>query len=609
MFRMRRLILVWLAALVFTALLAGGCSDTGSMPVQPLLTTDAGPWETVYPPLATGSLRIAWGLDGDDMWAGGRNGTMLHWDGRQVRRLDFPTQADISEIQGLATDDVLALAGNDVYRWDGRRWTLAHDLDLAVDSFHLADNHDIYVGGDVFADTSMVAYVRRFDGHTWHDMDVPFLPHDLVWHIWRPTPDHPLLALTRYFVLRLDGEAWVVSDERTISLHDVDGDLALATQEFWGTSSQLIHFTETGRLERLCDDREFPHARAVVRSRFTVLAASDEFRLIHDCVSQHIAGGVPNGIYDLAIPERPGANGPAIFAVGRDALFLQGAWQPGGQFTWRRLTNSVTNDLDDDLEGNAEHLFAKGWHALIVSHGEQWSTEDIAFNISTLRALDEGRVLIAGQEDLVVREPDGTLTELATPPFNLHRPWCDGERGWAIFDSKQIWRLEHNAWTMADSLDSWIQWYDAPSADELYLMVDSHLLHYDGQDFDDLTPYPDLRIFDFHVGRITGRVYVTGLRHNPSRYYNAVYENGEWTEIQPPIVHALYMDAVCEIDQDLVIKADYNDLYYILNDEWVKFAELEIRSIEDIWGTPERGLYVLTSDSRILHHSLDGLLP
>ena len=77
-----------------------------------------------------------WGASRDDVWLSGHGGTMLHWDGAVFadHSAELATLAPALTVHGCAADDVYAVAGQRVYRWDGVRWSVTPAPGLLLDS-------------------------------------------------------------------------------------------------------------------------------------------------------------------------------------------------------------------------------------------------------------------------------------------------------------------------------------------------------------------------------------------------------------------------------------------------------------------------------------------
>jgi len=57
-------------------------------------------------------LLAVWGLSSSDLWVGGIEGTLLHFDGTSWHKFSIPDSIWIRSIKGFTTDDVYALAYN-----------------------------------------------------------------------------------------------------------------------------------------------------------------------------------------------------------------------------------------------------------------------------------------------------------------------------------------------------------------------------------------------------------------------------------------------------------------------------------------------------------------
>jgi hypothetical protein len=103
-------------------------------------------------------LCAVWGAAADDVWAVGKHGLILHWDGARWSVADHDRPDSLFSVWGASARDVLAVGGgyrdprgtvegHAISRWDGKRWRMfPHE---AVRGFDLVggDRHDVLVGG------------------------------------------------------------------------------------------------------------------------------------------------------------------------------------------------------------------------------------------------------------------------------------------------------------------------------------------------------------------------------------------------------------------------------------------------------------------------------
>jgi len=591
------------AALVWAVALASGCTRLDSLPTEPAAAPAIdGPWERIYPALTAQTLRAVWGMDADDMWAGGECGVMLHFDGRRLERVPFPGNGTIMRIDGLASDAVWALDGGRLYRWDGHTWTLSHELPHFAADFCVLSEREIYIGGDAWADTCNVPAVQRFDGTGWTRMDFPHRPRENFGRVWRPSSEHLLMATTDAGVYRLNDERW----EQTYwseTVRDVDRHLGIIGDGF-SRPVRLAEFLPDGEVIFACDGHLWPGSQRVVVSRVPLIASATNLRAIVDCELFQLADGFPGDIADWNVPVRPGVEGPAIFGVGEEAAVLRGIWQPDGRFSWENLNQHPSERLDDRLVGNAECLFAASDGDLIVQHDDGWLVAPVGFDIGSLYALDNGRVAVCGRRDVAVREMDGTFAPLPSAPVDLFGVWSDGLRAWGGDWDGQLWTLSGGAWTAVAAMPYVVGWIGAEEPSEPYLLAAQRLWQWNGSELVDLTARPDVRIEQCYLGPSSGRIFVHGVStQNYWDTYAAVFDHGEWHEFT--VDGFRFYPRIWEIDAETVVAVQDRRLYRFVGDGWQQFDELaDPYEIIAVWGHPDRGLFVVTSDSRILHRDM-----
>jgi hypothetical protein len=116
--------------IVSTALAAGARETTFAR----AYIFKGGKWSVVDTPVATkaGSvLTDVIALSVDDVWAvgtAGGTGLFLHWDGNTWSAADAPTGADPRSVDAIASDDVWAAGSHDLYRWNGKGWSVVSAL-------------------------------------------------------------------------------------------------------------------------------------------------------------------------------------------------------------------------------------------------------------------------------------------------------------------------------------------------------------------------------------------------------------------------------------------------------------------------------------------------
>jgi hypothetical protein len=103
----------------------------GAIGSEDLVSYDGAAWSPM--PVPTGeTLYGLWGLTPDDVFAVGRNGTILHYDGITWEIQDSGVLVDLHAVSGTGPTDVYA-AGDDLtlLHFDGATWTTVHSGALA----------------------------------------------------------------------------------------------------------------------------------------------------------------------------------------------------------------------------------------------------------------------------------------------------------------------------------------------------------------------------------------------------------------------------------------------------------------------------------------------
>lgn len=149
---------------------------------------------------APNGLSAAWGSAADDVWAVGRGGLIIRWNGTTWSTVPSGVTADLKDVSGSSTNNVWAVgAAGTIVRWDGTKWANGGNLvDDLVSLFvygnevwvvginrihhwngtawssspatsamriHGLDNNTIFAVGDV------VSY--RWDGLQWNAIPIP----------------------------------------------------------------------------------------------------------------------------------------------------------------------------------------------------------------------------------------------------------------------------------------------------------------------------------------------------------------------------------------------------------------------------------------------------
>ncbi|MCK6613978.1 MAG: hypothetical protein L6Q47_07040 [Ignavibacteriaceae bacterium] len=106
--------------------------------------------DTIY------ALDAVWGSAPDDVWAGGSEGTLIHWNGSNWKKVQSPTRLRIFDIWGRSSNDIYAIGFSllgkyELLHYDGLRWKLVTETMPPASSYQLSTIWIDKSGGGVIA--------------------------------------------------------------------------------------------------------------------------------------------------------------------------------------------------------------------------------------------------------------------------------------------------------------------------------------------------------------------------------------------------------------------------------------------------------------------------
>ena len=144
----------------------------------------------------------------DDLWAVGRDGLVLHYDGSEwSRERSIGRQARLQNVWCRRPDDVHVFTDNHrMFRWDGDSWT-RHEINIPRRSY--LEAFSFRAEGDAWAASNM--HVVHFDGQEWRRAEFDgerFEPRQ----VWARAADEVYVLTLQGPVLRWDGSTWTELD-------------------------------------------------------------------------------------------------------------------------------------------------------------------------------------------------------------------------------------------------------------------------------------------------------------------------------------------------------------------------------------------------------------
>jgi hypothetical protein len=133
--------------------------------------TPAGWSRAATPPVARGRLLAVAATSPRDVWAvgaAGREGLILHYDGRGWERLPGPAECrPLTDVAALSPSAAWAVDGGGLLRWNGRTWRrVGTPLIRSANTLTVLSESDIWVGGGR-------GELAHFDGRDWTRVGSP----------------------------------------------------------------------------------------------------------------------------------------------------------------------------------------------------------------------------------------------------------------------------------------------------------------------------------------------------------------------------------------------------------------------------------------------------
>jgi len=105
---------------------------------------------TPYPHYLASFPNTIFGFSKDNIWLGGNNGDIYHWDGFDwILNYRISDNGDVIYIWGISPNDVYALEYQSIYHFDGNSWKDECNVTGTSIQFHyiLQEGNQVYVGG------------------------------------------------------------------------------------------------------------------------------------------------------------------------------------------------------------------------------------------------------------------------------------------------------------------------------------------------------------------------------------------------------------------------------------------------------------------------------
>jgi len=610
-----------------TGIVILSCSSTPSGPNGNDSASDD-EWTILKP--ALGSLYSVWGSSAQDVFAVGKYGTILHYDGLSWTPQKSGTTSDIYAVWGASGENVFALGPSGVVlRYDGEAWRAESCVDCGgYSQLWGSSGTDVYAAGSRFFYPPSLNPLH-FDGSAWAPTDLSHIDPNLPDLGSNPVPAVAGIAADDVFIVGSDN-TFVHYDGENWTPCAIPGyDLALLNG-MWGSAESGVFLQGT-----------------IMEGGFL------EFVALH---------------YDGTGWEEVGEGLPlhpvALWGLDRENLFIAGDYegtsvirQCGGQ-EWNLPWRPGGSSLYDIWGASSNSVIAVGQMGTLLRYdGTEW-TDDNPWPMGDLFGVwqsADGNLFCVGSTGGVLRY-DGSSWQVEAEQIDatLYGIWGDrstseifavGEEGTIVYHDGISWSVvDAGASEDTDLLDIWgsgSQDVWAVGAD--WLHHKGIVLHFDGSEWeivsDDLpTPlkgvwgYSDSDVYA--VGRRAGVSAPGTIMHFDGLAWSLVvsseipaidfasvsgYPGGDvfvvgsggevlrydgigWSELEMGITFSP-LDIYCVSSNDVVAVGYYGVICRYSGTSWTREESGAPGELNAVWANESGETYVVGKGGIVLRHT------
>jgi len=166
-------------------------------------------WYLVNSSYWNNDLNSIWGSSPTDIYAGGENNIILHYDGITWSLYRVPLLIGFQDVWGSSDTDVYALGPyGGIAHSDGSLWTDEGDLPAITQAWSIWNSarDDVFVVG-VEGIMTPKGTIRHYDGVTWTTMTIPVFFGGVNYAIWG-TGSNDVITTARKTIIHYDGVTW-----------------------------------------------------------------------------------------------------------------------------------------------------------------------------------------------------------------------------------------------------------------------------------------------------------------------------------------------------------------------------------------------------------------
>ncbi len=190
-------------------------------------------------------LKRVWGSAYNDIFAVGKNGTILHYDGVSWSPMASGTSDDLIGVWGSGPKDVWAIESAGLRHYDGTKWSTPTQTITGVSMYDVngTSASDAWILGQQGSPIALVAY--RFDGASWTKHS---LPSGISWgysgNVIAPNgANRAWAAGNKWQIAKYNGTSWTATTGNN-GYEAPTGIVNVGTDKFWLVGYQQLTYCD-----------------------------------------------------------------------------------------------------------------------------------------------------------------------------------------------------------------------------------------------------------------------------------------------------------------------------------------------------------------------------
>ena len=463
MFRSKELIAAFIMVIVFFVL-----------PCEALADYE---WKWENPKPQGNSFSDVWGSSGNDVFAVGLSGAILHYDGSEWSEMHSDATAHINSIWGSSGSDVFAVTNDNILHYDGSEWSIMN-TELPGGNYQFEEiwgssGNDVFIVGNY-------GQIVHYNGSTWSEM-VSNVSVGLS-GIWGTSGSDVFAVGGDGTIIHYDGSSWSIMRTGTKFLYDVWGSSGNDVFAV-GLSGTVLHYdgNDWTKIYTGTTNRIYGVWGTSGNDVYAVSYSSYQSAILHyDGSSWSEISSGSNSLHDYN--SIWGSSGSDVFTVGR-----HGAISHFDGNTWALMTNGSRNELRGVWGFSNSDIYVVGAGGTILhNNGISW-TEMPSGTSEYLNGVwgpSNTDIFATGSNGVILRCDGSSWTSMTSGTNNeLYAVWGNSVSDvYAVGSSGTILHYDGVTWSsMTSNTTERLRGVWGTSQNNVYAVGDNGtILHYEG---------------------------------------------------------------------------------------------------------------------------------